>query len=78
MTYTAWSESCTHLGKALPVVSMFPPLSILYNGYFNLDKNIIAAHEVHHNRRNCNYGIMPWIDVVFGTNRALGEKRNDA
>jgi sterol desaturase/sphingolipid hydroxylase (fatty acid hydroxylase superfamily) len=76
LTYTAWHESCTHLGKPMPVVSMFPPLSILYNGFFNLDRTIIESHEVHHNRRNCNYGIMPWIDMVLGTCRALGEKKD--
>lgn len=69
MTYVAWHESGTHLGKPLPVISAYPPLSLLYNLVWHADKHNVEFHEVHHNRRHCNYGITQWIDALMGTRR---------
>jgi sterol desaturase/sphingolipid hydroxylase (fatty acid hydroxylase superfamily) len=67
MTYVAWHESGTHLGKPLPVVSSYPPLSILYNAFTDFDRDSVEFHEVHHNRRHTNYGITQWIDKLMGS-----------
>jgi len=65
MTAVGWHESGTHLGKPLPVISWCPPLSILWNLFQR--PTAIEFHEVHHNRRHCNYGITEWIDFLAGT-----------
>jgi len=67
LTYVAWHESGTHLGKPLPVISMYPPLSILYTPFTDVEATAIEFHEVHHNRRSCNYGITQWIDYLMGS-----------
>lgn len=67
LTYAAWHESGTHVGKPIPVISMFPPLSIFYNSIVDVDKHTILAHERHHNIRDYNHGITPWIDYLCGT-----------
>lgn len=67
MTYMSWHESGTHLGKPLPVITMYPPLSILYTAFTDIEKHAVEFHEVHHNRRNANYGITQWIDALMGT-----------
>ena len=67
-SHVAWHEAGTHLGKPLPVISMYPPLSILYNLFTNKEgRTAIEFHEVHHNRRHCNYGITQWIDMLMGS-----------
>ena len=73
LSYIAWHESGTHLGKPLPVISMYPPLSILYNAFTNSEgRTAIEFHEVHHNRRQCNYGITQWIDMIMGSRMLKG------
>lgn len=67
LTYVAWHETGTHLGKPLPTISTFPPLSILYTAFTNWERDSIEFHEVHHNRRHCNYGITQWIDYLMGS-----------
>jgi sterol desaturase/sphingolipid hydroxylase (fatty acid hydroxylase superfamily) len=67
MTYVAWHEAGTHLGKPLPVISTYPPLSILYTAFTDAEKHSIEFHEVHHNRRRTNYGITQWIDLLMGS-----------
>jgi sterol desaturase/sphingolipid hydroxylase (fatty acid hydroxylase superfamily) len=69
LTYTAFHEGGTHLGKPIPVISAFPPLSILYNSIVDIDGRTIEAHEVHHRTRHWNLGITPWLDYVMGTLR---------
>lgn len=66
MTYIAWHEAGTHLGKPLPVISMYPPFSFLYN-ILQGPSTAIEFHEVHHNKRHCNYGITQWIDRMMGS-----------
>mmetsp|Transcript_3600 Transcript_3600/g.5212 ORF Transcript_3600/g.5212 Transcript_3600/m.5212 type:complete len:342 (+) Transcript_3600:1577-2602(+) len=64
--YTFWFEIQSHAGKALPTMSLFPPLAPLlqkwddWNCYF---------HEIHHNRLKCNFSISPWVDSLVGTAR---------
>lgn len=67
LTYVAWHETGTHLGKPLPTISTYPPLSILYTAFTNWERDAIEFHEVHHNRRHCNYGITQWIDYLMGS-----------
>jgi sterol desaturase/sphingolipid hydroxylase (fatty acid hydroxylase superfamily) len=74
MTYAAWHETGAHLGKPLPVISMHPPLSILYTAFTDVEKSSIEFHEVHHNRRHCNYGITQWIDQLMSTRVLRGDK----
>lgn len=69
LTYVAWHETGTHLGKPLPTISTYPPLSILYTAFTNWERDAIEFHEVHHNRRHCNYGITQWIDWLMGSRR---------
>eukprot|EP00939_MAST-03C_sp_MAST-3C-sp1_P002463 g2463.t1 len=69
LTYVAWHETGTHLGKPLPTISTYPPLSILYTAFTNWERDSIEFHEVHHNRRHCNYGITQWIDHLMGSRR---------
>lgn len=81
MTYIAWHEAGTHLGKPLPVISMYPPLSILYNvlqaSYFKQGPSTaIEFHEVHHNKRHCNYGITQWIDRLMGSHVLKAQAKN--
>jgi sterol desaturase/sphingolipid hydroxylase (fatty acid hydroxylase superfamily) len=73
MTYISWHEIGTHLGKPLPTISMYPPLSILYTAFTDVEKNSIEFHEVHHNRRHCNYGITQWIDYLMSSRVLRGD-----
>lgn len=67
-SYILWYEIGSHCGKPLPTVSMFPPFSILYNCIGKgIDRHNVKFHEKHHNLVNCNYGITPWLDRLFGT-----------
>ena len=74
MTYIAWHEAGTHLGKPLPVISMFPPFSLLYN-ILQGPSTAIEFHEVHHNRRHCNYGITQWIDRLMQSRFLKADKQ---
>eukprot|EP01065_Artemidia_motanka_P044830 TRINITY_DN643_c4_g1_i1.p1 TRINITY_DN643_c4_g1~~TRINITY_DN643_c4_g1_i1.p1 ORF type:complete len:367 (+),score=120.23 TRINITY_DN643_c4_g1_i1:141-1241(+) len=74
--YTAWHESGTHTGKPVPLISMFPPFSALYNAVYDVDGRAIEFHETHHNRIRCNYGITPWIDYLCGT-MVMGKAAKD-
>eukprot|EP00656_Telonema_subtile_P001443 TRINITY_DN10648_c0_g2_i1.p1 TRINITY_DN10648_c0_g2~~TRINITY_DN10648_c0_g2_i1.p1 ORF type:complete len:457 (-),score=115.83 TRINITY_DN10648_c0_g2_i1:290-1660(-) len=65
MTYVAWHEAGTHLGKPLPVISAYPPLSFVYGLFTGNKSTAIEFHEVHHNKRHCNYGITQWIDRLM-------------
>lgn len=67
MTYIGWYEAGSHLGKPLPVISMYPPLSFLFNAWRTTPPTGIEFHEVHHNRRRCNYGITQWVDWLMGS-----------
>ncbi len=49
------------------VITTFPPLSILYTAFSNLESQSVEFHEVHHNRRICNYGITQWIDYLMNS-----------
>lgn len=55
------------MGKPLPVISMYPPLSIFYTAFTDVEKHAVEFHEVHHNRRSANYGITQWIDALRGS-----------
>lgn len=56
----------SHAGKALPTMTLFPPISLLMTEY---DDWNAWFHETHHNRLKCNYSISPFWDMVFGTGR---------
>ena len=62
-----WHLSATHSGKTLPTHSYFPPLSIVYRHFWDVDKHGIVHHERHHNCPDTNFGITHWIDWVMGT-----------
>lgn len=67
--YVAFHESGTHMGKPLALISEHPVLSIAYNWILpQIDARAIEFHETHHNRRDVNYGITPWLEaIVFKT-----------
>ena len=67
MIYIAWHETGTHMGKPLQTISIYPPLSFLYREFFKIDINPVKFHEIHHRRRDCNYGITSWIDYLLKT-----------
>ena len=64
--YVAYHESSTHLGKPLHISSTHPLISPLYDFFFpSIDARSVEFHETHHNRRTSNFGITPWIEVLF-------------
>mmetsp|Transcript_8429 Transcript_8429/g.17956 ORF Transcript_8429/g.17956 Transcript_8429/m.17956 type:complete len:198 (+) Transcript_8429:144-737(+) len=71
ITYSfLWYLNGSHAGKALPVVSIFPPLSFIPA----IDEVLgggVAHHHAHHRLVRCNYGIAAWPDKIFGTCREL-------
>lgn len=68
--YTQWLEIGSHNGKPVPTVTAFPPLSILYQLFWpEYDVRNALFHESHHNLVTCNYGINPWTDRLFGTEK---------
>lgn len=64
--FVLWHEISSHAGKALPTMSVFPPLSPFLQRW---DDWNIWAHEMHHNVLKCNYSISWWFDHVAGTLR---------
>jgi sterol desaturase/sphingolipid hydroxylase (fatty acid hydroxylase superfamily) len=70
LVYIGWFEIGSHSGKAMPTVTYYPPLSILYNAIVPIDANNVQFHETHHNLVKCNYGITQWLDIVLGTARS--------
>ncbi len=70
--YINWYEIGSHLGKDIPIISFYPPISILYHQYpllRSLDSSNIAFHELHHNQSNVNYGITQWMDYIFSSRK---------
>uniref|UniRef100_A0A7S3LPZ0 Fatty acid hydroxylase domain-containing protein n=1 Tax=Aplanochytrium stocchinoi TaxID=215587 RepID=A0A7S3LPZ0_9STRA len=63
-TYVGGLEVTSHVGKAVPVMSIFPPFSPLLTYY---DDWNVWFHETHHNLLRCNYSITPYWDCLFGT-----------
>lgn len=76
-SYTQYYEIMSHAGKSLPVQTMVPPLSFIYNPLFKLifgndkftDRDGTLFHSKHHQYKSCNYGISPWLDNLIGTTR---------
>merc|ERR1712151_485972 len=67
-------EAGSHCGKALPCVSVFPPLSFIPW----IDRTFgggVAHHHAHHRYVHCNYSIAAWPDRAFGTWRPLIDDR---
>jgi len=61
--YVAFHESGTHFNKPVKLISEHPILSILYDSIFpQIDARAIEFHETHHNRRDVNFGITPWLE----------------
>lgn len=64
--YVLQLEVASHSGKAIPTMSVFPPLSLFmrewddWNSWF---------HATHHRLLKCNYSITPYWDWLFGTDR---------
>merc|ERR1712178_525371 len=74
-TYFQWYEIGSHSGKAVPTVTLFPPLSPFYKWILgDVDKRNIEFHDQHHAQRNCNYGISQWLDHLLGTAQLRSEK----
>lgn len=67
VSYHSWYDAGTHLGKNIPLVSMFAPFSLIYNQFWDFDNKAIMFHELHHNKILCNYGITSWLDRLVGT-----------
>mmetsp|Transcript_2354 Transcript_2354/g.2680 ORF Transcript_2354/g.2680 Transcript_2354/m.2680 type:complete len:382 (-) Transcript_2354:349-1494(-) len=67
MGYWAWYSLGSHFGKPVKLISMFPPISPLYNFVYPIDDYAIEFHERHHNRRHGNYGLTSWMDKLLGT-----------
>merc|ERR1719469_834961 len=65
--YMSWYDAGTHVGKHVPLISFFPPLSIIYNRFHDVDGSAVHFHELHHNKIRCNYGITSWLDTIGGT-----------
>uniref|UniRef100_A0A7S3LQB6 Fatty acid hydroxylase domain-containing protein n=1 Tax=Aplanochytrium stocchinoi TaxID=215587 RepID=A0A7S3LQB6_9STRA len=62
--YILGLEILSHVGKALPVMSILPPFSPLLTYW---DDWNVWFHETHHNLLKCNYSITPYWDCLFGT-----------
>jgi sterol desaturase/sphingolipid hydroxylase (fatty acid hydroxylase superfamily) len=80
LSHIMWYEICSHAGKPVPTASVYPPLSLAYNGAARLarwpradgrspDADNVWFHHCHHVYYNCNYGITPWIDALIGARR---------
>jgi len=66
MMYIFWFEVQSHAGKALPTMSLLPPVAPLMQSF---DDWNCWFHEIHHNVLKCNYSIAPWFDTIMGTAR---------
>lgn len=66
INYIIWHAVGSHSGKALPVVTWFPPLAPLYQLVTGPEHGA-RHHDVHHARLNCNYSLSVWPDILFGT-----------
>lgn len=82
VAYIQWYEIGSHIGMALPTMSYFPPLSLVYNHpalpWGNLDASNVLFHESHHRLFDCNYGITQWMDKLLGTTRWIRAEEDRA
>eukprot|EP01062_Namystynia_karyoxenos_P004144 TRINITY_DN11465_c0_g1_i1.p1 TRINITY_DN11465_c0_g1~~TRINITY_DN11465_c0_g1_i1.p1 ORF type:complete len:412 (+),score=122.54 TRINITY_DN11465_c0_g1_i1:80-1237(+) len=76
-TYMNWYEIGSHTGKPIPTISLYAPLSPLYNELVDVDSRNIEFHERHHNAVKCNYGITQWVDQLLGTAQYFPEQKPD-
>merc|ERR1712151_994315 len=67
-------EAGSHCGKALPCVTVFPPLSFI-PWIDQIFGGGIAHHHAHHRYLHCNYSIAAWPDRAFGAWRPLLDDR---
>eukprot|EP01064_Diplonema_japonicum_P010407 TRINITY_DN17664_c0_g1_i1.p1 TRINITY_DN17664_c0_g1~~TRINITY_DN17664_c0_g1_i1.p1 ORF type:complete len:291 (+),score=42.14 TRINITY_DN17664_c0_g1_i1:81-953(+) len=65
-SYMLWYETGSHVGKEVPTVSYFPPLSIITRP-LGLEEHNVLFHDNHHTMNNCNYGITQWCDYLAGS-----------
>lgn len=71
-----WYEAGSHSGKALPCVTVFPPLSFI-PWIDHIFGGGVAHHHAHHRYLQCNYSIAAWPDRAFGTWRPLLDDRTN-
>eukprot|EP00924_Labyrinthula_sp_SR-Ha-C_P015510 snap_masked-scaffold_4-processed-gene-1.30-mRNA-1 protein AED:1.00 eAED:1.00 QI:0/0/0/0/1/1/2/0/357 len=62
--YLVQLEVLSHAGKAVPTMSLVPPIA---PALFKFDDWNPWFHELHHNVLKCNYSITPFWDWLFGT-----------
>lgn len=61
-----WFSFGAHFGKRIPVNNCYA--SILFSS-----EDIIECHDLHHSRNDCNFGLTPLFDKLFGTYVAVAE-----
>eukprot|EP00924_Labyrinthula_sp_SR-Ha-C_P003967 snap_masked-scaffold_3-processed-gene-9.32-mRNA-1 protein AED:1.00 eAED:1.00 QI:0/-1/0/0/-1/1/1/0/348 len=64
--YLVQLEVLSHSGKAVPTMSMVPPIAPALTKFDDWNP---WFHEMHHNVLKCNYSITPFWDWLFGTIR---------
>ena len=68
--YVGYLESQSHAGKPSSVSTLIAPIAPLYHYILgDIDRRNVEFHQVHHERRKCNYSITQWCDNLFGTTR---------